>query len=379
MKIGIDARMMGAENTRGIGRYIQELVSAMLEIAPENEYILVTRTKDHALANKVKTVIADIPWYSLKEQTQMSEVLKSLGADIVHVPHWDVPLFYDGPLVVTIHDLLLRHYPASAKASTRSWPVRLIKRAGFRLVLNHAIKSAKRVCVPTEFTKKDLISFYPEASSKVVVTGEGITSLMQNAKCKMQNYSDVGRRTWDVGRYLLYVGSAYPHKRLDLLLGAWKTLSKDYPDLRLVIAGELDVFMQQSQLVARSSQLERVEFVGKVSDEDLAELYSKATAFVFPSEFEGFGLSPLEALQAGCPVISSDAGPMPEVLGKNGVVYFKSGSQDGIIRAVKAVVDNLELLKQQAVLASKELAIKHSWKSAAKLTLQAYSWVLKNK
>jgi glycosyltransferase involved in cell wall biosynthesis len=119
--------------------------------------------------------------------------------------------------------------------------------------------------------------------------------------------------------------------------------------------------------------------VGKVTDEDLAELYSKATAFVFPSEFEGFGLPPLEALQAGCPVISSDAGPMPEVLGKNGVVYFKSGSQDGIIRAVKAVVDNLELLKQQAELASKELAIKHSWKSAAKLTLQAYSWVLKNK
>ncbi|MDD5726559.1 MAG: glycosyltransferase family 1 protein [Patescibacteria group bacterium] len=385
MRIGIEARMMGPENTRGVGRYIQELVTAMIEVAPENDYVLVTRTSDHALSGRVETVVADLPLYSWKEQMQMGQILKDLKADIIHIPHWNVPLGYSGPLVTTIHDLLLRHQPDSAKTSTRSWPIRLAKRLGFRLVLDHAIKSSRRICVPTEFTKQDLLNFYPAANGKVVVTGEGITSLNRSSKLVSRD----SRFEIPDSRFVLYVGSAYPHKRLDLLIEAWKEASRQWPDMELVIAGELDVFMRKLQLETRKvtcdtrhvkqsneSQVtchkSRVKFLGKVSDSQLSELYQGALALVFPSSFEGFGLTPLEALAYGCPVVSSDSTCLPEVLGKKGVIYFKSGSKDGMLGAIKTVVDNQKEFQKQTLEAGVELAARHSWKQAAAKTLQAY-------
>ncbi|MDD5437733.1 MAG: glycosyltransferase family 1 protein [Patescibacteria group bacterium] len=364
MRIGIEARMMGPENTRGLGRYIQELTSAMIEVAPENDYVLIARTAGHALRDKVETVVADIPWYSWKEQRRMPDVLRSLKADVVHVPHWNVPLGYSGPLVATIHDLLLRHQPDSAKTSTRSWPVRVIKRLGFRLVLDHAIQASRKICVPTEYTRQDLINLYPSTADKITVTGEGISTLSPPS---ISGEAKGGSRS-----FLLYVGSAYPHKRLDLLIDVWETMSKLLPDLRLVIAGELDVFMQAKDAESRLRNIPRIEFLGKVSDQALANLYQNALALVFPSSFEGFGLTPLEALAAGCPVVSSDSTCLPEVLGKKGVVYFKSGSKDGMIKAVKTVVDNQDKFRNEAVAAGPELALRHSWKQAAIKTLETY-------
>lgn len=175
-----------------------------------------------------------------------------------------------------------------------------------------------------------------------------------------------------MGRYLLYVGSAYPHKRLDLLLTAWEDVSKQYPDLKLLIAGELDIFMKMQNEECRMKNVPRVEFLGKVTDDQLSELYQGALALVFPSSFEGFGLTPLEALAHGCPVVSSDSTCLPEVLGKKGVVYFKSGSRDGMLTAVKTVVDNQVQLRNEAAEAGQELARRHSWKQAAQKTLEAY-------
>lgn len=378
MRIGIEARMMGAENTRGLGRYIQELVSAMLEVEPENEYVLVTRNQEHALAShpRIRTVVADVPWYSVREQVTMPRILKGLHADVVHVPHWNVPLSYGGPLVVTIHDLLLLHQPSSANASTRSWPVRFAKSAGFRATIRHAINSARVICVPTEFVKRDLLTFFPQADSKIIVTGEGISNLLSKVESSMSQVTDVSPfqpSTLNLKqKFLLYVGSAYPHKRLDLLLSAWKHVSTRYPDMDLVIAGEADAFMHRAQTMVEADKLPHVEFLGRVTDSRLASLYRDALALAWPSSFEGFGLTPVEALMQGCPVISSDAACMPEVLGNKGVVYFNSGSRDGIIDAINTVVDNLEKYRKEAKEIQSALSERHSWKKAAALTLSAY-------
>jgi len=254
----------------------------------------------------------------------------------------------------------------SAKASTRSWTVRVFKHWGFEMILNHAIKSADRICVPTDFVKNDVQSFYPKSASKIVVTGEGVKVLL---------VSDTDAGLPD--KYLLYVGSAYPHKRLDLLLSAWEKLLIDYKDFDLVIVGEKDVFMKKLEDRSKAMQLKRVHFLGRVSDEQLVRIYTQATILVFPSSFEGFGLPPAEALIYGCPVVTSDAGSIPEVLGKNGVVYFKSGELDGMIEAIKTVVDNLEFFKQQASKGAQEIKERHTWERAAIKTRQVYLQTLK--
>lgn len=364
MRIGIDARMMGPQNTRGIGRYTEEMVRALIEVAPENEYVLVTRTMDHVFSADpgVKTVVADIPWYGWKEQLALPSIFKAQNASIWHIPHWNVPLFYRGPFVITIHDLLLRHHPSSAKMSTRHPLIRFIKRVGYRLVLWNAIRKAKCICVPTEWVKEDVLQFYPKAEKKIIVTGEGV-SIPRAEKTSEEAKGP---------KYLLYVGSAYPHKRLDLLLEAWNRISGKYPGLWLTIVGERDAFIKRMELRARQSGFPRMIWTGSVSDQDLVRIYQDALVFIFPSSFEGFGLPPVEALAVGTPVISSDAKPMPEVLGKKGVIYFKNGILDDMIQAIEAVVDNPTSFQHQAQEVQEEIRIRHDWKKMAKRVLEAY-------
>ena len=119
---------MTPKATRGIGRYIEELVRAMLQLAPEHEYVLVTNRTLHPFAShpSVETVVADVPWYGVAEQFRMPGIFRSLRADVLHVPHWNVPVLTAGPLVITVHDLLLRHESLSARISTRNSAVAAI-------------------------------------------------------------------------------------------------------------------------------------------------------------------------------------------------------------------------------------------------------------
>lgn len=367
MRIGIDARMMTPKATRGIGRYVEELVRAMLAFAPEHQYVLVTRRPIHPFSAhpSVETVVANVPWYGIAEQMRMPFVLASLKADVIHVPHWNVPILYAGPLVITIHDLLLRHEPMSARISTRHPVVASMKRFGYRRALAAAIHHARKILVPTRFTADDLSSLYPKAADKVVVTGEGMgrRNMFPPNPSKMPPRAD----------YLLYVGSAYPHKGLDLLIDTWSQLALEHPDLHLKIAGSEDVFMRRMKDVVRQANLPRVEFFGYVGDEELLKLYREAIALVFPSRFEGFGLPPLEAIQAGCPVVSSDAAALPEVLGDDGVFFFPSGSKDGILRAIETVLQDPEAARRKATVALPELRRRHDWARAAERTLEAYA------
>ena len=366
MRIGIDARMMTPRATRGIGRYVEELIRAMLELAPNHHYVLVTRLAIHAFSShpSVETRVADVPWYGLAEQLRMPGVFKSLKADIVHVPHWNVPILYHGPLVLTLHDLLLHHEPTSARISTRQPWLAALKRWGYRLTLTSAIQHAKKILVPTEFTANDLKTLYPQAAAKVVVTGEGMG--------RKHIFPAGFDNRPPLSKFILYVGSAYPHKGLNLLIDAWEAICSHYPDMHLKIAGDEDVFMERIRTTVQQRKLPRVDFLGYVPDEELQRLYHDAQALIFPSRFEGFGLPPLEAIQAGCPVVSSDAAALPEVLGQGAAHFFKSGSKTDIIRAIEEVLKDTVAARAQTLAVLPLLQARHDWKQTARRTLEAY-------
>lgn len=366
MRIGIDARMMTAQATRGIGRYIEELVRAMLVLAPEHRYALVTRRAIHPFSShpSVETVVADVPWYGFAEQVRMPGILSSLKADVLHVPHWNVPLVTRSVSVMTVHDLLLRHEPMSARISTHRPLVAALKRGGYRLTLAAALRHAKKILVPTEFTAADLRTLYPHTTDKIVITGEGMDH--------HEAFPTLVSSRPPQSKYLLYIGSAYPHKGLDLLVDVWEDIEAMHHDLRLKIAGTDDVFMQRLKDEVRKRKLTRIDFLGYVTEEDLPDLYADALAFVYPSRFEGFGLPPLEALQAGCPVISSDAAALPEVLGAEGAFFFQSGSRTGILQAVEEVLRNPELARRKIAATLDGLRFRHDWMKTAQRTLKVY-------
>ena len=347
MRLVVDARMMGAGNTRGIGRYIKEMTDHIRPLLTKNDEMVL--------------IDAKIPWYSIAEQWRMPRMISQYEPDILWVPHWNVPLLYRGPLVITIHDLLLMHQPASAKASTRSPVISWLKRLGYNLVLSNAISRASTIFVPTKSVANDLIYFFPKSRSKIAITGEGLSTLSS---------PQIPNPKFQVSSYLLYVGSAYPHKRLDLLVDAWAELSKKHPELTLVITGKDDIFLSRIKMMVKNNRVDRVLFVGSVDDQELSVLYANAAAFVFPSSFEGFGLPPIEALAKGTPVIVSDIPVMREVLPEDGVFFFKSEEKDGMISAIEAVLADLPKAKSEAARGGQTVRERHQWEDAAKRTLK---------
>lgn len=370
MHIALDARMMGAGNTRGIGRYIEESVRAALEVDHDLRYTLVVRDlvgTPFAGHPRVDHVVADIPWYSITEQWRMASVLEEIGADLIHVPHWNVSVRMRKPFMVTVHDVLLLRQPMSAKVSTKGFVTRTIKQAGFRLVLRQAVVKAQKIFVPTEFVASEVAECLPVQKAKMLVTGEGIT-----------RFPKTDSRLCSISPYLLYVGSAYPHKRLDLLMSAWGKIQHKYSGYTLLIAGEKDAFMERlAEHVIRNTQRattdsERVKFLGRVTDAELVGLYKGATAFVFPSSYEGFGLPPIEALSLGCPVIASDIACLREVLPKEGIVWFRDGDEHDIIRALEQVLDDPSRAKEGVASAAEWIRVRHDWRASAKRMVEGY-------
>src|SRR3989339_1813937 len=165
MRIGIDARMCGPKQG-GLGRYIEELIKHLLKIDTENEYVIFLRKEyknelkivftEHNKTNlKLKIVEADVAWYGWAEQIKLTKIIKKEKVDLMHFPHWNVPFFYNKPFVVTIHDLLLMHYP-TRKASTLGPIIYFFKNIAYHAVLKHAISKANHIITPSEFTKNDL-------------------------------------------------------------------------------------------------------------------------------------------------------------------------------------------------------------------------------
>jgi len=367
MRIGIDARMMGAENTRGIGRYIEEMIHAMLEFLHEDEtLVLFERAPENSpIQNeRVEHVQADMPWYGWQEQIQLPKIIQSAHIDILWVPHWNIPIGYRGPLVVTIHDLLLINQKHSTKISTRHPIFFYVKYLAFRIVLYFATKKANRLFPPTETIREEIMYFSPETKTKLTVTGEGLGHIAPSAK-----------RLFDEP-YLLYVGSAYPHKRLDLALSAWQEISQKHPSLHFLIAGEKDLFMKRYMERVKNQSLSHIHFLDAISDAELAAYMSHAEGLVFPSEYEGFGLPPLEALLCGTPAVVADIPVMKEVLPKEGVFFFHKGNVNDMIRMIESVLlhgQNEEEMQR----AAHEIRQRHTWHKAASCVLTAMRGLLK--
>lgn len=369
MRLAIDARMMGAGNSRGIGRVTEELLKAMLEIAPEHEYVLIEKDVrkgafcSHAGCEHVQ---ANVHWYGLKEQVAIPRAIRQVKADLVLVPHWNVSWFCSIPRVVFIHDLILREEPVSANISTRGWFVRLMKRIGFRIILHRALFSSRAILVPTKHVAERIKHHYPSLRVPVHVVGEGMPMVNQSVW-----------REPDRPLYLFMLGSAYPHKNHDLVFRAWPEIHRRYPELRLVIGGKKDAFMQKLEARVKQEKLEGISFCGEVPDQEIVSRMAGAFACVFPSRWEGFGLPPLEAMTAGIPVLSSDSSCMPEVLGEKGVIYFNPSSVDGIVGAVEALFRNPSGVRGDARMAAVDLALRHDWRKAAKRTLEICEKVIR--
>ncbi|MBT4122005.1 glycosyltransferase family 4 protein [bacterium] len=350
MRIGIDARLYGTKY-RGLGRYIKKLVDGVIKLDNKNYYVIFLTNENYdefSTSNKrVKKVLMNARWYSLKEQILVPWIIKKEKVDLMHFPHFNVPLRYNKKYIVTIHDLIIDHFPDSRATNLPKWQYSL-KLKGYKRIMKHAVAKANKIIVPSEFGKVDLVSLYQVPQEKISVIYEGYFL------DKTQAESEISRFNIDKP-YLLYVGSAYPHKNLDKLLEVFNKLNKQNK-YQLVFVGEVDEFYRKLQKKVNNSN---VIFTGYVSESELKTLYQNSLIYVFPSLYEGFGLPPLEAQAHSVPVISSNKSCLVEIL-KDSVIYFDPNNESDMFDKIDMLLSDKNL-REELIVKGLENIKAYSW------------------
>ncbi|EKD42831.1 MAG: glycosyl transferase, group 1 [uncultured bacterium] len=369
MQIGIDARMFGPQQG-GLGRYIEQLILQLEKIDLNNDYTIFLRKENWDCYNptnlRFKKVLANIKWYGFGEQILFPIIIKKEKIDLMHFPHWNVPIFYNDKFVVTIHDLLLLHFP-TRHASTLGPLLYWFKNKMFKLTLNHAVKVATKIIAVSEYSKQDIAKTLKINTEKIVVTY--LSPLEKNileAPFSLYNRYNITKPYW------LYVGVAYPHKNLFKLVDAWEIYCKQNGyTYQLVLTGKNNYFYALLKTYIKNKNIKDVVFTDFVPDTELPELYRNASLYVFPSLYEGFGLPPLEAIQNGLPVIASDRTCLPEIL-EDAAVYFNPDDPNAIVHAANLVIKDSAVRKNLIINGSKILQ-KYSWQKTALKTIEIYS------
>lgn len=370
MRILIDGR--GIKKT-GIGRYIENTLREILLLDKNNSYELLINPSDkkdiRLKADNLALVETDVPWFGVKEQTELLKVINKQNPDLVHFTNFNFPVAYRGRFVITIHDLTLLHF-RNLKASPMNKAYYLLKEQIMKnVVLKRGITKAQAILVPSEYVKEDVATTFKVRRSRIQVTNEAADKDFASPRINLEKFG-IDRP------YILYVGNAYPHKNLERLIIAFGKLITEFVlDYQLVIAGKKDDFHKNLEEAVREEGLnERVLFPGYVTDQELAGLYKNASLYTFPSLSEGFGLPPLEAMAHNLPVASSNTTCLPEILGE-GALYFDPKDTNDIAKVMLRILTNHKLAESLKSKGKKQVN-KYNWKKTAKQTLDVYNRAL---
>lgn len=338
----------------GIGTYLRHLLPLVIRSMDDVEFYLLGDAEAmvalqwQAMPN-VRLVDCKAPIYSIREQFELARKIPS-SSKLFWSPHYNIPLFYRGRLLVTVHDVFHLAMPEFVGGLHR----RLYAQAMFGAV----VKRADTVVCDSEFTMRELARFAGVSEQKLRVIRLGIDSSW---------FAPVQAPSPHAKPFLLFVGNVKPHKNLVRLLDAFASIAELVPH-DLVIVGKKEGFITGDDVVKkRALRLgDRVHFTGYIDDAVLRQYFSHAAALVFPSLYEGFGLPPLEAMASGCPVIVSSAASLPEVCGEAAVYCDPCNSED-IAQKILLVLGD-ESLRADLIRKGLEQARKFTWESCAEET-----------
>lgn len=373
MLIGIDARMLGPQ-CGGLGRYIEQLVLELERMAAAHQFLLFMGKENwrnyEPKTSNVKKIFTPIPWYGWREQILLKKIIQQTQVDIMHFPHWNVPFFYNNPYIVTIHDLIMWHFPRE-EASTLGPAAYWIKDTASRLVVKHAATAARQILTTSEFTKHDIHETLGTPLPKLTVTYQ--------APFFFERQDKGGNKQASLNRfaiakpYVLYVGNCYPHKNLDSLLIAWKLFQEIHGGgYQLVLVGKKNYFYEK--LLPKIQAIKNVVYTGFLEDNELEAMYAGAALYVAPSLYEGFALPALEAMARGVPVTASSRSCFPEVLGE-AAVYFDPENIPQLAQVIFQVLTDQNIRHELRLKGQAELT-RYSGERLARQTLAVYESVL---
>lgn len=369
MKIGIITSPID-EGHPSYTVYTYNLIRKLNLLDKENEYFLIHHTKmDLDIYKFNKEIILPLPSFKplrelLWRHISLPRELKSLNLDLVHdvrgigLPSFNMPF----KKVITVHDISSLIYPTFNIRGYIAW----------KLFGKQTLKKVDKIIAVSENSKRDISRYLkiPEDKIRVIYNG------------KDERFEPLNRREIDGFRekynlnfpFILYVGVLQPRKNIPTLIKAYYKLKKFGIKHKLVISGKKGWRYEEIFKTAGKLNLQNdVIFTGYILLEELPKLYNAADLFVFPSLYEGFGLPPLEAMACGTPVITSNRGALPEVVGDAGIMVDHY-DVDGLAKAMLKVLSD-DGLRQDMSGKGLERAKMFSWEKCAKETLEVYEEV----
>ncbi len=380
MRIGVDACCWS--NRRGFGRFTRELLEAIVALDKVNEYLFFVdqeTAQNNGLPETVKTVVASTrvsPMEaasaegrrSFRDLWALSHQVFRHNLDLFFFPavYSYFPILNRTKIVVTIHDVIADHHPELV------FPNKKLK-LFWKLKQNLAVRQADLILTVSEYSKQQILEYFNVPEARVRVISEAARPVFtilpqdEDMTVTLQRY-----QLEECPRFLLYVGGISPHKNLKTLVSAYHRLvSEDaFADVKLVLVGDYQNDSFYSDYPALKEHIEHlhmsenVVFTGYIEDQDLARLYNAASALVLPSLEEGFGLPAIEAMACGTPVVASNKGSLPEVLGDAGL-FFDPVKPSGISEVLRQVLSD-ELLRKTMREAGLARAHEFMWDKAAK-------------
>lgn len=357
--IAIDLRMLHAS---GIGTVIQNLVPLVISLYSNIKFYLLGKRRDIELFSwayneNTEIINCNSSIYTVSEQIELFRKIPK-NISLFWSPHYNIPIFYSGKLLVTVHDVFHIAMPEYIDGLHR----RLYARGMF-VALKH--KANKIIC-DSQFTSNELMRLTGIDSSKIRVIYPGVDAMWFSIQKKARPH---------LKPYLLFVGNVKPHKNLVRLVEAYEILMEKIPH-DLVIVGKKEGFITEDKVVQEKALKlnHRIHFTGYVTDNLLRQYFMHADTLVLPSLYEGFGLPALEAMACGCPVVASNAASLPEVCG-DAAYYVAPDNIESITDGIYKVITD-ETLRKSLSEKGFERAKLFNWEKSAKEHLKVFEDVL---
>jgi len=352
-KIGIDARSI-SDRICGVSRVATCLIEALSQIDTENRYIIYVDSigpsvnlgenfevkRTHCSR---KNPMHDIKFYS---------ILKNDRVDLFHSMHAWLPQFIPKGIkvVVTIYDIFSMTDP---QFFVKYRPFHKFYQFYFKYLTASAIKRADAVVTISNYSKSEIIKHFPTADRKIHVVYSALGF----------NYKRTGNKSRFVkDEYFLYVGNCRSYKNVEVLIDGFNVFRNKNPKVKLVIAGN-DLCEHIKAKVRALNIEEKVVFILNPTDKEISDLYRNATAFIFPSKQEGFGIPVVEAMGAGTPVIISDAEALVEVAGDAALVFRRDNPEE--LALLMERVFNGDIVRRELIEKGLKRASMFTWKSSA--------------
>lgn len=368
MKIAFDLRRI--ENP-GIGRYMKGLAEAVISSAPQHDYLLILPDgfNDGVFPDRigVQKISSLAKCYSIREQAEIPGIVYREKVDLLHSPHFNVPLLCPCRIVATIHDVI--YLACSQDLASVSGKLY------YRAMLSAAVRRANQVITVSEFSKQDILEHLKVASEKVQVIYPGVDAGFHIVS--EDRIRAVRLRYGVTGDYILYAGIFKSRKNHAALIRSFRIFLDSGAGGQLVFAGPCDQSVAELQRLACDLGLaEKLVFTGFVSESDLPALYSGARVYACSSLYEGFGFTVLEAMACGVPVVCSNSTSLPEVAG-HAALYADPHSGHDFARALLLAFRD-DPLRAALIERGLENVKRFQWSSAAASVVGVYESMVKH-